>query len=77
MDSFCLSCAVPLEMPQFKGPSENYCINCSDSKGHLKPKKEIQQGLSAWFKSWQPELNNEKALERARLYMKAMPAWAD
>ncbi|MCP4112274.1 MAG: hypothetical protein GY749_43245 [Desulfobacteraceae bacterium] len=76
MHKFCHSCSVPLEMPDFKGPAEDYCKHCTDSEGNLKPKEEVQRGIAEWLKTWQPDINDEKALTRAGHYMKAMPAWA-
>ena len=64
-------------MPDFKGPAENYCKYCTDEKGSLKPRDAVQKGIATWFKSWQPNLDDEKANERAVHYMKAMPAWAE
>jgi hypothetical protein len=77
MDKFCYSCAAPLNMPDFKGPAENYCKYCTDENGNLKSKEEIQQGVAQWFKIWQPNIDDKKALDRAKNYMKAMPAWAE
>ena len=77
MDKFCYSCSAPLSMPEFKGPSENYCKYCTDENGNLKSREEIQKGIANWFKSWQPSLTHEKAVKRAVYFMKAMPAWAD
>lgn len=77
MDKFCYSCGAPLSLPDFKGPAENYCKYCTDGKGNLKRKEEVKQGIAQWLKMWQPDMNDEKALERASYYMKAMPAWAE
>ncbi len=77
MDKFCHSCAAPLGVPDFKGPAENYCKYCTDDKGQLKSKETIQQGIAQWFKGWQPNLDDKKALQRASSYMKSMPAWAE
>jgi hypothetical protein len=66
-----------LGIPDFKGPAEDYCRYCTDEKGTLKSRAEIQRGVAEWFKSWQPNLDDEKALARAENYMKAMPAWAE
>lgn len=63
-------------MPDFKGPTENYCKYCTDEDGNLKPRDEIRKGVASWFQSWQPDLSEEKALERAEHYLKSMPAWA-
>ncbi len=77
MDKFCHSCAAPLGVPEFKGSAENYCKYCTDDTGKLKSKETIQQGIAQWFKGWQPNLDEKKALERASFYMKSMPAWAE
>jgi hypothetical protein len=77
MDKFCYACSVPLSMPEFKGPAENYCTFCTDDKGNLRSKEEVKMGIVGWFKTWQPGLTDEKAAVRAASFMKAMPAWAD
>jgi len=77
MTEFCHSCAAPLNMPDFKGTTENYCRYCTDSAGQLKPMAEVQAGIVHWFKTWQPNLDDKKAAERAAHYMKSMPAWAE
>ena len=77
MDKFCFSCAAPTEMPDFKGPAEDYCKYCTDEQGNLKSRDEIQMAVAEWFKAWQPDLDQEMALARAAHYMKAMPAWAE
>jgi hypothetical protein len=77
MDKFCFSCAAPLASPDFKGVAENYCKYCADESGNLRSREEIFDGIVQWLKSWQPDLDDEKALERATHYMKAMPAWAE
>ena len=76
MDKFCNTCAAPLNMPDFKGPAEDYCKYCTDESGNLKSRDTIQKGVADWFKSWQPGLDDQKALARAANYMKSMPAWA-
>ena len=77
MAKFCLSCAAPLSAPDFKGPAEDYCKYCTDESGRLKSREDIQQGVAYWFKEWQPDIDDKTARERAALYMKSMPAWAD
>ena len=77
MDKYCQSCSMPLSMPEAKGPSEDYCKYCTDEKGNLKPRAVVQQGIAGWFKSWQPNLDDVKAMKRADLFMKSMPAWAE
>lgn len=77
MEKFCYSCSAPLDMPDFRGPAEHYCRYCTDEAGNLKPREEIQKGIARWLQSWQPDLDEDKALARAAQYMKAMPAWAE
>jgi hypothetical protein len=76
MNKFCYSCGAPLDMPDFKGPAENYCKYCTDDSGNLKPRDEIKQGIAQWFKGWQPGVDDAVALDRAEYYMQSMPAWA-
>ena len=76
MDKFCHSCAAPLS-GEFKGLAENYCKYCSDEHGSLKSREEVRRGVAEWFKGWQPDLDDEKALARADAYLDAMPAWAE
>jgi hypothetical protein len=77
MDKYCHSCTMPLGMPDAKGPAENYCKYCTDEKGNLKPRAAVQQGIAGWFKSWQPGIDDKKAMKRADLFMKGLPAWAE
>lgn len=77
MDKFCFSCSAPLAAPEFKGPADDFCKNCTDEKGNLKPREEIRNGIAWWFKSWQPGLDDDTALARAEHFMKAMPAWTE
>ncbi len=77
MDKFCHSCSAPLSRPEFQGNAENYCKYCSDEKGQLKPHAEVQQAIAWWFKTWQPNLDDAKAITRAADFMKAMPVWAN
>ncbi len=68
MYRFCYSCGAPLEVPDFKGPAEDYCRYCTDEKGTVKSRAEIQRGVAEWFESWQSNLDDEKALARAENY---------
>ena len=77
MNRFCHSCAAPLDMPDFKGAAENYCKYCTDESGKLKEKGIVRQGIAEWLKGWQPGIDDNQALDRADLYMKSMPAWAE
>jgi len=76
MDKFCHSCAAPLNRAEFQGKAENYCKYCSNEKGQLKSSAEVQQAIAGWFKAWQPNVDDQRAMARAADYMKAMPAWA-
>ena len=73
----CQSCTAPLDSPDFKGASEQFCKYCTDESGNLKPKAEVQKGIANWFMMWQPGVNFDTAFERAAHFMKAMPAWAE
>ena len=75
MTKFCESCSAPLS--EFTGPSDKYCKYCTDEKGNLKARNEIQQQIAMWFKSWQGEISENQAMTRANSYMKSMPAWAE
>jgi hypothetical protein len=75
--NFCHSCAAPIDLPEFQGPAENYCIHCTDEQGTLKSHEEIKAGVVEWMKTWQPDLDDAKAQQRAEHYLKAMPAWAN
>jgi hypothetical protein len=77
MDQFCHSCAGPLSNPELRGASEKYCKYCSDDKGKLKSRSEVQRGIVEWFKMWQPNVDDVKAMARPADYMKAMPAWTN
>lgn len=76
MNKFCYSCGAPLQMPDLKGPAENYCKFCTDESGALHPKEAVKQGVVQWLKSWQPNLTDDQAVIRAENFMRAMPAWA-
>lgn len=77
MQRFCHSCSAPLDVPEFKGPAEDYCKYCTDEEGQLKSREEIQRGIAQYLMSWQPNLDDQTAMVRAEHFMKAMPAWAD
>ncbi|MCI0531289.1 MAG: hypothetical protein L0Y74_05015 [candidate division Zixibacteria bacterium] len=64
-------------MPDFKGPAQNYCKYCTDEAGNLRSRQEVQQGVAHWFQTWQPDLDEKTATNRAAIYLKSMPAWAD
>jgi hypothetical protein len=66
-----------LDIPEFKGPAENYCKHCTDERGNLKGREEIQEGIAQWLMGWQPQLDRSQAMQRASYFMKSMPAWAD
>ena len=77
MEKYCLSCGAPLGTEGFKGTAEEYCRHCTDDTGRLKSRDEIRMGIAYWLKTWQTNLDEKKAVDRANHYMKAMPAWAD
>ncbi|MBT7303850.1 MAG: hypothetical protein HN849_30240 [Victivallales bacterium] len=75
---WCHACGMCLETPGFRGKSEIYCNHCTDEGGDLNvAKSEVQEAIAAWFRSWQPNLDDEEAMKRADLYLRAMPEWAE
>jgi hypothetical protein len=73
MDTYCHSCGMPLT-GDVKG---NFCSYCCNEKGELKSREEVHQGIAMWLKQIKPGEKGVNYQERARYYMKAMPAWAD
>ena len=73
---YCLSCGMPLNMPDAKGMAEGYCKHCTDEGGKLKSRDEIKQGIAHWLMQWQ-HVDMDTAMQRAEHYLKAMPEWAD
>ena len=61
----------------FPGPGGALLYECVDEDGNGRPDEEIYAGVVDWLKTWQPNIDDAKAKERATLYLKAMPAWAD
>ena len=68
---------MPLDAPGATSASDKYCAHCADEAGNLKPRTEVQQSIAHWLQSWQGEILQDVAMERAGHFMKAMPAWAD
>ncbi|MBA3726932.1 MAG: hypothetical protein H0W86_10885 [Armatimonadetes bacterium] len=77
MSQYCHSCAASLDNPDFKGESDIYCKFCVDAAGNLKSREAVQKGTTSWFTTWQPNLNETTANERAATYMSSLPAWAE
>lgn len=71
----CQSCSVSLE--EFHGASDRYCRFCSDEQGRLRPREEVLESIAHWVQDWQEGVSPQKARDRARRFMSAMPAWAD
>ncbi|MFZ2088464.1 MAG: hypothetical protein WAU47_07795, partial [Desulfobaccales bacterium] len=67
----------PLETPGFDGKSEYYCTYCLDREGKLASRDQVQKGVAEWLKTWQPDLDDARAMERAGYYLRSMPAWAE
>jgi len=76
MGRYCHACTIPLESPEVKGPSDNHCKFCTDAQGELLPRQQVQQGIASWMAEWQG-IDRERALRRADLFMRGLPAWAD
>ncbi len=75
-NNYCYSCGVPMEFPDFGEDTVNYCNRCTDRNGRLVPHDLVQRGIAEWLKTWQPDLDDARAMERAAYYMKSMPAWS-
>ena len=73
---FCLSCGMPLNAPDAKGMSEQYCKHCTDDDGKLKSREEIRKGMAYWIARWQ-HVDEDTAMKRAEHYMQSMPEWAE
>ena len=69
----CQSCGMPLSGEAQGG----LCQYCVDENGNLKPREEVQTGISEWLKQWAKEEGSADFMKRADNYLKAMPAWAD
>ena len=73
---FCHSCTAPLTVAAFRSASEKHCKHCVDTDGRLLPRELVLESIACWLRSWQGKISNEVARERARHFMKSMPAWA-
>lgn len=73
---YCQSCSKPLAPEEIQLTQGKFCQFCSDDRGKLKDSHEVAQGIAMWLESWSPKKEGADFMERARLYMKAMPAWA-
>ena len=76
-NNYCHSCGVPLEVSGDYSNSEHYCAYCADREGNLAPREQVQRGVAEWLKTWQPNLDDTRAMERAGHYLRSMPAWAE
>ncbi|WP_058914265.1 zinc ribbon domain-containing protein [Entomohabitans teleogrylli] len=74
-EKFCESCGIPLSAPQAKGPSDTYCVYCTDDQGNLHAWDDMLAGTAGFLDSWQ-KVGPEEARKRAFRYLTAMPAWA-
>ncbi len=75
---WCHACGFSLGIPGFKGKSETYCSHCTDEDGTLNvTREEVQKAVAGWFRSWQPDVDDARAMQRADHYLRAMPHWAE
>ncbi len=75
---WCHACGFNLGIPGFRGKSDIYCSHCTDQDGKFIAKREgVQRAIADWFKTWQPNLDDAKAMKRADHYLKALPQWAE
>jgi hypothetical protein len=71
----CLSCSAFLSDGLHGGVSDRYCRFCSDERGQLKPREEVEDLLARWIRQWQQWLPVKQSKERAAAFMEKMPAW--
>lgn len=76
-DKFCQSCGMPMKDDTKHATSTVFCKYCADEKENLRPRQDIQAGISEWLKMFAPEQEGIDFMKRADNYLKAMPAWAD
>ena len=74
---FCHSCGIPLQGTGAGDASGNYCGNCLDDTGRLKPKDAILAGIAQWLMMFTPNATMEMCMSRANHYLNAMPEWAE
>lgn len=72
--NFCHSCSASLH--EYGSSAEQYCSACTDREGQLRSRDDVERVLAGWMSVWQGGLPLEEALDRARRYMSAMPAWS-
>lgn len=74
----CESCGMPLAGAEDHALSDTtipYCVHCAPD-GTLPPAEERLERFTQWTMS-REGLEYEAAREKARAYMKTMPAWKD
>jgi len=72
---YCHSCGMPLDIPEAGPVHGDLCGFCSDEKGNLKSRAEVQNGVAAFLESFAPGASKAEYLRRADHYLQAMPAW--
>lgn len=75
MGRYCHACTIPLS-GDTQGPSDVYCKYCTDGQGNLLPREVVQKGVAEWMTEWQG-VDHDRAMQRADLFMRGLPAWAD
>jgi hypothetical protein len=73
----CLSCSASLLDEHHRGVSDRYCRICSDEKGTLRPRAEVEGIIADWFEHWHGGLDHRDAVRQARDFMERMPAWCN
>ena len=74
----CESCGMPLagaEDHALSDPAIPYCVHCAP-EGTLPPFDERLERMTQWMMG-QEGLDLDAAREKARAYMKTLPAWKD
>ncbi len=77
MDTFCISCGIPIIEESKHAVSQEYCRYCADEKGELQPREVVQAGVAGWLKQFATTSDGVDFMKRADNYLKAMPVWAE
>jgi hypothetical protein len=77
MNGFCSSCGMPLKGENGKDFRGDFCLYCSDESGALYPAETVQRSIADWLREISCGEGSADFMERAKYYMKSMPAWAN
>ncbi|MHA2024453.1 MAG: zinc ribbon domain-containing protein [Candidatus Thorarchaeota archaeon] len=73
----CVSCGLTMDKAEEFGGHKvgnKSCVYCSDSKGNLKPKNDVREGMVQFWMQ-RESIDRTTAEKKTDEYMKTMPAW--